>query len=188
MCRMQWKYFICYWEHANYVSKLPCKILHWFLECGICWQYWQYRYVLCCACTENTVELETEADSTDQSRPFEVQIVANSSSVSERPRGDKPRPHLCNKRFIQREHLIHHKGTHNRELKPFPCTACGKRFRRKGSLNIHRKIVHTRKCFYSCDDCEKRFSSQLALSLHMKGHTGKHCVQKVTNVVAIQSI
>jgi len=76
-----------------------------------------------------------------------INTEADSNDVTENPREDKPRPHVC--------------------------TVCNKRFRSKTYLNVHRKR-HTGENLYSCIQCEKCFPFQSSLSRHMNIHSSKY--------------
>ena len=80
----------------------------------------------CFVCAGSSMEFETEADSTDKSRPPEAMMEADSSDITVFQHDDKPRPYLCR--------------------------VCEKRFTQKGSLNDHLRRHTGEQC--SCSQCE----------------------------------
>lgn len=102
---------------------------------------------------------------------------------------------LCDKTFIQKNHLESHKIAHSTE-KPFQCPHCNKYFKRnfilkqhivhmhsnaqkyvachicgksvvKLNLNQHLKI-HTERSIISCEQCSKQFYHQQSLAQHIR--------------------
>ena len=103
---------------------------------------------------------------------FEVETEPDSNDISEHPHNDKPRTYLCTvceKRFMTKAGLKHHKVRHNEE-KLYSCTQCEKHFTNQHYLQIHMN-VHSSK--YKCTECGKCFSSNQHLTLHGRSHSGE---------------
>ena len=77
----------------------------------------------------------------------------------------------CNKRFIQKSHLIQHKQRIHSNDRPFVCpvSECGKRFKTKDVLISH-KAIHSSEKPFKCDvkDCDKSFRRNSHLISHKK--------------------
>ena len=100
---------------------------------------------------------------------FEVKTEADSNDVTEHPHDDKPRPHVCNKRFTTKAGLNYHRERHTGG-KSYSCTQCEKRFITQNALRKHMS-VHT--SIYKCSECGKCCLSNHALTVHSRIHSGE---------------
>lgn len=76
----------------------------------------------------------------------------------------------CPKRFSKKKTLVHHKLTHNPELRSNVCTYCPKMFLRRHELERHINSVHQQTKNFTCEICDKSFSRKDKLLTHTKIH------------------
>jgi len=136
------------------------------------------------------VESETEADSLDESEPFEVNAEADSIDITAHLNDDQPgsdqrasedslNVHLrkqaevrlyscreCGKSFCLRDSLHRHMNVHNSTYK---CPECGKCFRGSYQLARHR-MCHSGEKPFVCTVCSKRFAEARYLVKHNRIH------------------
>ena len=108
-------------------------------------------YLLCCAYAGSCVGNKTEADVTEHN--------------------DKPRPYVCtvcDKRFIEKCHLIQHSEIHKGDENMYSCTQCEKSFTTRRYLAYHMN-VHKGK--YKCTECGMCFINNGVLRDHQRSHS-----------------
>ena len=160
----------CHASHQPSDASTPSKLkteyeLGFIIAFEVCSIYYLI-HLLCCVYAGSLFEEKTEADVTEHN--------------------DKPRPYVCtvcDKRFIEKFHLIQHSEIHKGDENTYSCTQCEKSFTTRRYLAYHMN-VHSGK--YKCIECgmcfknnrllrdhqrsHKRFSRKDGLTLHSKEH------------------
>ena len=63
-------------------------------------------------------------------------------------------------------------SSHSDKPQLYLCMVCDKRFMTKDCLK-HHKVRHADEQLYSCAQCEKRFANEYSLRVHMNVHSSK---------------
>ena len=155
-------------------------------HCLIVSQYSVFEVIfIMFVCTGRSMEIKTEADSTDitehphddKSKPYSCTVCVKRYRTSQELgkhrniHTDKYKCIECGKRFQDNIKLAVHSRTHSGD-KPFECFVCGKRFTTAGNLTVHSRI-HSGEKPFKCSVCDMAFSQFVALDCHMKVHTGE---------------
>ena len=117
------------------------------------------------------MEVETEADSTDKSHPFEIET----EDITEHD--DKPIPYLCtvcDKQFKTKGDLDAHTRIHETMYSYSECEESALSLNKNIPYLNRRSRIRDDTDMYSCRKCDKRFPSQSALCSHKNTHTGKY--------------
>ena len=169
--------------------------------CIVCLSCKCFYMLSCCVhyTGESSVEVMTEADSSDHSKlhtrenqytctqgekrsgekRFECTVCSKQFADqkglvwhSRIHSGEKPyKCHVCNKAFNVSRSLNCHMRVHKVE-KPHKCTVCNKAFSRLGHRNTHMR-VHNGEKPYKCTVCNKAFSQLVNMNRHMRVHKGE---------------
>lgn len=78
----------------------------------------------------------------------------------------------CSRTFVDPSSVSKHLVIHNKEERPFVCTACAASFNRLGALRYHEK-THRQERNHKCDACNKAFLAKYDLTKHYRTHSGE---------------
>ena len=99
---------------------------------------------------------------------FKTNYSRNNHEIRRHGQGEKNFQCLdCEKKFVAKQDLKHHKERIHDKLKPFKCEICWKDFFEKSSLRKH-KLGHFGIRKFNCENCPSTFASKDNFKNHIK--------------------